>query len=187
MAVSLLRILRLLERQAHEPIGPVPAVEVATGRDDLLELRRGDRQGGHDLANPSNLLVEVHMNSRPVDCLVWVLPSLVWIVMRGPKSVMVCDGMIVTRFMSSSTSGGSPAPPGSACRTAENPRFTTPYAVKYAVLPGSATVSSRRLGKAGLGYCVSSQFTTASTRSTSAGRMSCSSQSFAVTSTWAIL
>jgi hypothetical protein len=42
------------------------------------------------------------------------------IVMRGANSPIRCDGMIVTRFISSSTSGGSGVP-----ASIGNPRFTT--------------------------------------------------------------
>src|SRR5258706_8845156 len=50
---------RLLQRQPHERVGTGLAVEIATGRDDLLELRGRDRQARRDLANAPDLLVEV--------------------------------------------------------------------------------------------------------------------------------
>src|SRR2546422_2707467 len=50
---------RLLERQADQRLGARLAIEIATGGDDLVELRRGDRQPRRDLADATNLLVEV--------------------------------------------------------------------------------------------------------------------------------
>src|SRR5207302_4853298 len=48
-----------LQRQLYERVGPVLAIEVATGRDDGFELRRRDRQARDGIANTARLLVEV--------------------------------------------------------------------------------------------------------------------------------
>src|SRR5919109_5453860 len=48
-----------LQRELYERVGPVLAVEVATGRDDGFELRRRDRQAGDDGANTARLLVKI--------------------------------------------------------------------------------------------------------------------------------
>src|SRR5262245_29385739 len=50
---------RLLQGELHEPVGAVLLVEIAAGGDDLLELRRRDRQPGDDAANAARLLGEV--------------------------------------------------------------------------------------------------------------------------------
>src|SRR5262249_47432795 len=65
--------------------------------------------------------------------------------MRGPKRVMRCDGMSVTRCISSSTSGGSSAPAGSTRepRSTGKPRLTTPYAGKDRVVDRPAGVEMR--------------------------------------------
>jgi hypothetical protein len=39
------RVLRLLQRQLQERVGPVVSVEVAAGRGDGFELHRRDRIG----------------------------------------------------------------------------------------------------------------------------------------------
>src|SRR5262245_60474143 len=49
----------LLQRELHEPIGPVLLVEVAAGGDDLLELRRRDRQPRDHTADAARFLREV--------------------------------------------------------------------------------------------------------------------------------
>src|SRR3954470_13744726 len=110
-------------------------------------------------------------------------------VMRGPNNVIVADGMMLTRCVSSSTWGGSslPAVCGAHSFSIGNPRLIAAYAMWYAVLPAFLLVSSRRTAKAGLGYCVSSQLTTASIRSMSAGTMLLSAHNLAVTSMCAML
>src|SRR5207249_6010407 len=60
-----MRILRLLQRQLNERVGPGLSVEVATGRDDVVELRGWDREAGEDVANPARLLVEVPHELAP--------------------------------------------------------------------------------------------------------------------------
>src|SRR6266542_1600174 len=59
------RVLRLLQRQLNELVGPVLSVEVAAGRDDGFELRRRDRYAGDDVANTARLLGEVPHELAP--------------------------------------------------------------------------------------------------------------------------
>src|SRR5215471_11462075 len=48
-----------LQRQTHERIGAVLAIEVVAGRDQLLELALGNWNAGNDAANAAGFLVEV--------------------------------------------------------------------------------------------------------------------------------
>src|SRR5262245_12211580 len=50
---------RLLQGELHEPVSAIVLVEVATGGDDLLELRRRNRQPGDHATNAACLLGEV--------------------------------------------------------------------------------------------------------------------------------
>src|SRR5947208_3478719 len=50
---------RLLQRQSHQRVRAGLSVEIAARGDDLLELRRRDRQPRNDLADAARLLVEV--------------------------------------------------------------------------------------------------------------------------------
>src|SRR5882762_3072754 len=50
---------RLLQRKPNQRVGTGLAVEISAGRDDLVELRRRDRQARRDLADAPGLLVEV--------------------------------------------------------------------------------------------------------------------------------
>src|SRR5215468_6912932 len=50
---------RLLQGELHEPVGPILLVEIAARGDDLLELRRRDRQPRDHAANAARLLGEV--------------------------------------------------------------------------------------------------------------------------------
>src|SRR5204863_5185379 len=50
---------RLLQRQSHQRVRAGLSVEIAARGDDLLELRRRDRQPRNDLADAPRLLVEV--------------------------------------------------------------------------------------------------------------------------------
>src|SRR5207253_4168687 len=50
---------RLLQGQLNEPVGPGLPIEIAARGDDLLELRRWDRQSRDDLADAPRFLGEV--------------------------------------------------------------------------------------------------------------------------------
>src|SRR5262245_34964034 len=55
-ACTRVRASRPLQRQPDEPVRPILAVEIPAARDDLLELRCGNRQAWADLANAARLL-----------------------------------------------------------------------------------------------------------------------------------
>ena len=61
----MLRQLALLQSELNEPVGPVLAVEVTAGRNDILELRRWDWQTWDNVPNPARLLVEVPHEFAP--------------------------------------------------------------------------------------------------------------------------
>src|SRR5262249_13191911 len=57
--------LRQLQRQLYEPVGPLLAVEIAAGRDDVFELRCRDWQARDNIANAARLLGEVPHELTP--------------------------------------------------------------------------------------------------------------------------
>src|SRR5438876_428000 len=60
-----LRRLSVFQRQPDERVGAGLSVEVATGRDDLLEPRRRDGQTPGDTLEPTYLLVEIPRELAP--------------------------------------------------------------------------------------------------------------------------